>query len=69
MTNADKIRAMCIEELAIFLVRTELEEIPSEFYDDETQVVFRSPSGKKFYWKEQAIKDSLGWLKQEVEDE
>ena len=68
MTNADRIRAMSDGEMAERLVRTELEEIPSEFYDNETQVIFRSPTGKKFYWKEQAIQDSLEWLKQEVED-
>ena len=68
-TNADRIRAMSDERLALLLVVTEFEDVPSEYYDDETQIIFRSVTGKRFYYKEQAIQDNLEWLKKEVEDE
>ena len=55
-TNADKIRYMADEELAKFLIYSEVTE----------EVWYYTPDGDRFDCFESAIKHTLNWLKTEI---
>ena len=55
-TNADRIRRMTDEELAEFLIHTEVSE----------EVWYFTPDGDRFDWRESAIEHTLNWLKSEA---
>ena len=61
MTNAEKIRSMTDEELAVFL-----SNLPFAF--DEHLWTYPSVNGKWYRDQDKAIKDNLDWLKSEVEE-
>lgn len=63
MTNLEKIKTYSAEDLAPMLVRCET------FYDrdDGYEDIYTSPSGGKYYFEEDAVKDTINWLNEDIE--
>lgn len=63
MRNIDRIRAMSVDELVPFLIRTDYTiDEDSRWYQD----VYISPDGTMHYFYEDAVETTIEWLNKEV---
>lgn len=69
MRNLDRLRIMPVEDLAEFLVRLDIKST-ADILDENLclagNFVWRSPSKQHFECRDEAIKDCIQWLNEEI---
>lgn len=69
MRNLDILRVMPVSELAEYLVRSNIKST-SDILDENLclagNLVWESPSKKHFEYRDNAIKDCIQWLNEEI---